>query len=340
MGDLAHATLVVVGIAVAILVVLFLLRAAAGVLLIVFAGVLFAILLRSLSDWLAAHTPLSDIWSLVVVILLLVGVVGVGGWFLAPEVAQQADQLLQNLPRMVQQLTQRLEQYAWGRRILEETPRAAEQLVRPGGIISGVTVFFSTTIGMISITAIIAFIGLYIAINPPLYIEGFIRLVPISRRGRAREVLTQVGHILKWWLIGRVIAMIAIGVLTALGLWLIDLQPALTLGVLAGILNFIPYIGPVLSVVPPLLIALTQDLTQAAYVTILYIVIQSFESYLLTPVIERRVILLPPALAVAVQIFLAVLLGIPGVMLASPLTATIMVLVQTIYIEDILGDRG
>ncbi|NKE69971.1 AI-2E family transporter [Candidatus Manganitrophus noduliformans] len=339
-GTFTKKTLIAVGITAAVAVLLLLVAVSADVLLLVFAGVLLTVLLRSLSDRLAAHTPLSEGWSLAIVILLLTGMLGLGGWLLAPEVARQADQLIQSLPRMVDQLTQRLEQYEWGRRILAQTPQAAEQFARPGGIISRVTGFFSTALGMIANLVIVLFIGLYMAINPSLYKRGVIRLVPKEKRGRAETVLNRVGYILQWWLIGRVIAMIVIGLLTAVGLGLIGIQPAMALGILAGILNFIPYIGPILSIIPPLLIAVGQGLMPTLYVAILYSIIQGFESYLLTPVIERQVVLLPPALTIAVQVLLGILLGIPGIMLASPLTATIMVLVQMLYVEDILGDRG
>lgn len=131
--------------------------------------------------------------------------------------------------------------------------------------------------------------------------------------------------------------MILIGSLTTAGLWLLDVPLALTFGVLSALFTFIPNIGPPLAILPAILLALTLSPTRALYVLLLYLVIQTVESYLLTPLLQQRVVSLPPALTISAQILMAVLLGGLGLALATPLTAVSLVLVKMLYVEDVLN---
>ncbi len=334
----AKQTLIAVGITTTVVLLLLLIRAAPDVPFLVFAGILVAVLLRSLSQWVKSHTPLSEGWSLAAVLLLMVGLFGLIGWSLAPEISKQIDQLIENLPRMFGQLNQRLSRFEWGQRLLAQTPQAAEQVARPSGLIARIAGLFSTTLGLLASIVIILFIGIHMTLDPGSYRNGVIRLFPHHRRERIGEVLDRIGETLQWWLIARLIAMIVIGVLTTLGLLFLDVQPALALGFLAGVLNFIPYIGPFLSAVPPLLIALGQGPATLLYVALLYLVVQWIDNYFVTPTVEKRAVLLPPALTVTVQVLLGILVGAPGIMLASPLTASLLVIIKMLYIEDALGD--
>lgn len=329
-----------IGLSAAAVVLLFVFWYAASVFLLVFAGILFAIFLRSLADAIGRYTPLSSGWSLALVILFLAGLIGVGSWFLAADIATQMDELIQKLPETTRQIENRLGQYAWGRSLLDQVPQMPEGLTQRTGLLSKATGFFSTTFGMLANFFIVLIIGLYLAADPGVYRNGFVRLLPPEGRGRAGEVLSRLGHILWWWLIGRMIAMAVIGLLTTIGLSIIGVPLALALGLLAGVLNFIPYIGPILSIVPPLLMTLTQGPTQILYVVLLYLLIQGVESYLLTPLVDRRTVRLPPALGLTAQVLFGILFGLPGVILASPLTAAILVVVNMLYIEDMLGDAG
>lgn len=238
----------------------------------------------------------------------------------------------------MQQVKERIEQYQWSRRLFSQAPQAEEMLPDKADLLAEATGVFSTTLGALANVVIILFIGLFLAVEPRLYTDGLIRLVPIGRRARAREVLYAVGDVLQWWLVGKVVAMLVIGVLTALGLWLLGVELALTLGLIAALLTFIPNIGPVLALVPAVLLALLHSPTQALYVVLLYLAIQTVESYVLTPLVQRRTVSLPPALTISAQVALGVLLGGLGLVLATPLTVALLVLIQRLYIEDTLGD--
>lgn len=318
---------------------LYVLWQVADVLLIIFAGVLLALFLRGLADLLAAHSRLSRGWSLAVVLLGLVGVAAGGAWALSGDIAAQVDQLAQDLPRALRSLRETVERYEWGRVLLSLTPEALgseRALAQAPGIVSGT---LGTTLGALTNLVIVLFVGLYLAAESDLYAHGILRLVPPGRRRRAAEVLGALRHTLQWWLIGKVVVMALVGVVTFVGLWLLGVPLALTLGLLAGLFDFIPYVGPVLGFVPAILLALTQDTTLALWVGGLYLLVQSVESYVFTPLVQRRAVTLAPALTITCQVVLAVLFGPLGLLLATPLTAVAVVLVKLIYVEDVLGDR-
>ncbi len=140
---------------------------------------------------------MSEGWSLAVVVLGLIALIGLGTWLLMPAVAMQLDQLTEQIPQAVRQLTQRVEEYQWGRRLLAQAPAADDLAPDSGDMISQVTGVFSTMFGAIANGVIILFIGLYLAINPDLYRQGLVRLVPRNKRRRAQEVLHTLGYTLR-----------------------------------------------------------------------------------------------------------------------------------------------
>lgn len=311
---------------------------AADVLLLVFAGILLAVLLRSLSGWLAERSPLSPGWALGVVVLAILALSTWAGALLAPDIASQADQLAAQLPQAAAEARTSIAQYRWGELLLQQVPNADDLADNQSQVLATATGFFSTTLGALANIAIVLFIGLYLAAEPRVYTGGLLRLVPRSRRRRASAVLTTLGYTLRWWLIGRAFSMLVVGSVTALGLWLLGVPLALTLGLLAGLLDFIPNIGPIIAAVPGLLLALPGGPSQALYVVLLYLAIQTAEAYVITPLVERRAVLLPPVLTIVAQIVLGVAFGLLGLLLATPLMAVVLVLIKLLYVEDVLGD--
>jgi predicted PurR-regulated permease PerM len=169
---------------------------------------------------------------------------------------------------------------------------------------------------------------------------GVVTLVRPARRTRARQVLRQLGDALRGWLFGQLIDMAIVAVLTGVGLLLLGIPLALSLAVLAGLFNFVPYIGAIAGAVPAVLIAFGQSPGDALWVALLFAVVQTAEGYLIMPQIQKRTVHLPPALTILSQTVLGTLFGAFGLILATPAVAAGLVAIRMIYVEDILGDRA
>ena len=333
-NNYARRVLLVAGIFLALLLLWY----AADVLLLAFAGVLLAIFLRGLSDLVSEHTPVPAGWSLWAVVLALTGLLALAGWLLAPEVGKQVDQMVESLPASLGRLREYLGDHRWGRQLLQQIDGGA-LLPERSSVLSRATGILSTTLGFVTDIVIVLFAGLYFAAKPSLYTEGLLTLIPGRRRPRAREVLNVLNVTLRRWLVGRSLLMLSNGVVTAIGLWLMGVPLALTLGLLSALLNFIPNIGPLLAAVPAVLVALLQGPTQALYVALFYVAYQSLDGYVLTPLVQHQTVSLPPALVILGQVLLGVLAGGMGVLLATPLVAVAFVLVKLLYVEDVLGQE-
>ncbi|MGD8590575.1 MAG: AI-2E family transporter, partial [Chromatiales bacterium] len=148
-----------------------------------------------------------------------------------------------------------------------------------------------------------------------------------------------LGHALRWWLIGRITSMTVVGILTGIGLWFIDMPLVLALSFTAAILSFIPLIGPILSAIPAVLLGLVEDPLKALNVLLVYTSVQFLEGNFITPLIQKRAIALPPAMLLTAQLLMGVLFGFFGVLLATPLAVTVIVVVQLLYVQDLLGSQ-
>ena len=246
---------------------------------------------------------------------------------------------VRSLSQSLDDLRQRLTQYDWGERLLDQD-RRARLLPDATAILGRATGAISATFGALGSAVIILFLGLYLAINPAVYANGFTRLLPPDKRPRARQVLAEIGHILRRWLVGRLLTMTVIGVLTFVGLWFLGIPLALVLAFLAALLSFIPYIGPIVALVPAVLVAFAEGPDQALFVLILYVGVQGVESYLLLPLVQQWSVDMPPALTIAAIVLLGVLFGGLGIALAAPLAAAGMVAVNMLYLEDFLGEKS
>ncbi|MDP9310040.1 MAG: AI-2E family transporter [Chloroflexota bacterium] len=331
-------TLEAVGIVTTVVFTLWLLWYAADVFLLIFAGILVGVFLSTLSNLLSAHTPLAYHWALAVVVLAIVVIVGLMTWLFGSTVIGQATALRHAVGRGGEQLIESLGAYGWGRQLIEALPAPGEVLRGPSSLMSRVTGIVSTLLGVLSSLVIVVFLGLYLAAEPELYQRGILHLVPCGKWDGARQILHGLGYTIRWWLLGTFTSMTIIGVLTGAALWLIGVPLALTLGLLAGLLEFIPNIGPILAAMPGVLLAYTVSPTKALYVIGLYIVIQALESYLIHPLVLKNTVSLPPAITISSLVLFGVLFGFLGLLLAAPLAAVMVELVKMLYVEDVLRD--
>ncbi len=319
------------------LLVFLLLWVMSDIFLLVFGAVLVTLFIRALSERLKKFAKLPDSVSVAVVILALMGGSYLCIRFLAPHVGAQIEELSMKLPEAVGHLQDQIRANPLGGEIMDRMLNLRESL-KENTLFLEVKSFFSVTFGVITDVVIFFFISLYLCFQPGVYIRGFLRLVPARQRDRTGQVIDNIAGTLRRWLIGRIFSMTLVGLLTGAGLWILGVPLALTLGLLATLLTFIPYLGAVISAVPAVLLGLLIHPNMALYVIGLYLFIHALEAYLLSPLVQQRQVFLPPAIIITVQIALGYSTGLLGLALATPLAAVGMVLVKMLYIEDTLGD--
>jgi predicted PurR-regulated permease PerM len=322
-----------------ILALAYLLWRGLHVVLLTFAGVLFAVLLSALSGWLSRRTGISHGWSLAAVVGCLALLASGLGWLLANQLASQAAELSRQLPEALRRVRDLLETHSWGRLLLEKAPQVAESLTQAGdfsrvtGLVSGVANFL---VGAV----VILFVGIFGAAEPAVYKKGLLLLVPPGYRRRMAQALDALVFNLRWWFVGQVCLMVMMAVTTAAALWLIGIPLALTLGLITGVFELIPYIGAWLSAVPAALIALLLGPRYLIMTVALYLGLHILEGYVLVPLVQRRAVHLPPALTLVAQVLLGELLGALGLFVAAPLTVAVIVFLKMLYVEDALGDQS
>jgi predicted PurR-regulated permease PerM len=325
------------GLAALVIVLTLIMWLAGRLLLLLFAGVLFAVFLRLGASLVSRVTRLTNGWALLVFIVLLISMMTLGGWLFAPRLAAEVRDLRDAVPKAANELADRLGETAWGGWLLEYV--SDNDPTETNGVVAehATTAAYGLFDAVVAF-GIILFVGLYLSAAPMSYARGLLRLVPLNRRRRAGEVLFAAGYQLRWWLGGQMVAMAFVGTIIGVGLAFIGVPLALALGVLAGLLEFIPTIGPPLAILPAVLLALVDDAQKALYVLILWGIVQIIEPYFLTPLVQRRAVHLQPVVTITAQIFFAWTMGAVGLLVAVPLIAVVQTAVQMLYVEDVLGD--
>lgn len=337
--SVAHGALVKASVYALVVVLLLFVHETADILLMVFGGILIAILFYNVAYWIHRHTHINEKLALAAAILLPLLLIGLVGWAIAPDVSDQIAKLSERLPRAAERVRSQLMEYEAVRRIWESTNHLRALAPDTSSTAQYVASFFSSTLGVFGNIVFALFVGLFLALQPALYINGLLMLVPKERQARAHQVLCTTGSMLGNWLIAKLVEMAIIGVLTTVGLMLLGIDLALILGLIAGLLSFVPNFGPIISVIPAALIALVESPQLALYVLLLYAAIQTVESYMITPYLQHRLAEMPPALLLTMQVLLGVLAGVAGVIFATPLTVAAMVMIKMWYVEDVLHKR-
>jgi predicted PurR-regulated permease PerM len=301
---------------------------AADVVMVAFGGVLLAVALRALADLISRYTPLPEPAALPGAVLVVAAPIGIAAWLVGDTLANQFGQLADQLPAALDKVRAWLAQNAAGRALLGSFD-AADGTASVSRI-AGAAI---TTLGAITNVLVVLVLGIYLAVDPGLYRRGALRLVPPAHRARAAETLGAVADALRKWLGGAAIAMLVVGCVIGLGLWALDVPFAFSLAVIAALLEFVPFVGPIVAAVPAVLVGFAQSPSTALYVAALFLAVQQLEGYLLTPLVQRWAVSLPPALAVLAVLVFGALIGLPGALFAVPLLVVVTVVVRKLYIE-------
>ena len=309
------------------------------VLLVIFAAVLLAVAITGVRCVIQSRTPLSGVWSLVATYLLTVALMAGATAVIWPQLSEQMPEFIEQVPRAVEQLGELFEQLPWSEEAKEMGNADGEDADNGGfNLPSQLLGVFSTTMGAIASFSLIIVIAIYFTLSPAAYVQNLLMLIPRDQRKRAGEVMQAQTKSLRFWLLGRLASMIFVGVFAWIGLMLLGVPMAFTLGLIAGLATFIPYIGPILGAIPALMVALLEGPEVVLYVAILYFLVETAESSFIYPLATQKAVHLAPAYTVIIQLAGGVIAGIPGVILATPLAVVGAVTIQLLYVEDVLGE--
>ena len=302
-------------------------------LLMLFGAIVIASIFRAVADTICHYTRLPNAVSTALAILLVLGSLAALAAVFGSHVAQQVATLKETLPAAWKTLEQRVGDIG----LIDQLDRLVATITTPGGgSLSGFGRMLISIGGGIADFVVVIFAGIYLATQPNFYRVGAIKLVPPARRKIAAEAMLESERALRLWLKGQAVAMLVVGLLTGFGLWVLGMPSAFTLGLVAGVLEFIPFAGPILAAVPAILLALAVSPELALWVTLLYIAVQQFEGNVLTPVVQQYAVDLPGAVLLFSLIGFGTLFGTLGVILAAPLAVVTMVLVKRLYVIETL----
>jgi predicted PurR-regulated permease PerM len=340
-------------------------------LLLGFFGVLLGIVLAAGVDRLERLRIPRGIGAVLILLLFFGALTGVG-FLAAPQISSQMSEVRRQLPQSIDKLERWIQQRGGGVAALvksaadttlgagtekADTSRRQGAQGRDTTAQSGQQVdlrkslnqqlaaaaknffaFFSSTVAVLGGVIIMLFIAIFVAVDPGMYHRGLMHLFPHSARGRAGEVLSATATTLRRWLLMQMIGMLMIGVVTTIALTLLGIKGAIALGIIAAILEFIPYVGPILSAVPAVGMALLDGPEKVVYVLLAYTAIQQLEGVVLQPLLMKEGLELPPVMTILGQALFSLVFGFLGLLLAVPLMASVLVPVKLLYVRDVVGD--
>jgi len=310
---------------------------ASGVLLVAFLGVLGGTLLAWPAELIADRTPIPRKPAVLIVAGVLAALAGLAVWWSGELLAEQTTRLAHRLPQVLDEARGWLEGREWGRKMLDSMPKTGEALRSNGGLAKA-TAYVGGVIGGLTDVLVILAVALFTALAPATYINASAHLLPNSKRPYFKQTVSEAGEALRRWLLGRLAAMAIIGVGSTIGLMVIGIELAVPLGLFAALCAFIPFLGPLISGVPAIGIALLSGPQDALLVLGLWVALEAAESNLITPLIQEQMLELPPAALIVAQILMGVIAGPIGIIAATPLLVVTVVLAQRLYIRPVLDD--
>jgi predicted PurR-regulated permease PerM len=297
------------------------------ILLLVLAGMLIAVFFHGFGMFLSRKMKISQRWSLVFSIIITLGFLFIVSWFIGSKVQVQIAELSDSFPAILENAKNQLNKSRLGREVVETLDSSAEKSI------SSAQGFFKTGFGIIADLYIILIISVFFTASPGMYTKGMVSIMPKSFQPRASHIISHAGFKLRSWLKGQIFAMFFVFILTSIGLSVLGVPMALALGLIAGILNFIPNFGPLLALIPGVLVALLISPTTALIAAAIYTGVQIIES-IVTPIIQNRLVQLPPALIIIFQVIMGALAGAMGVILATPFLVILKSAVEILYLGN------
>jgi predicted PurR-regulated permease PerM len=292
--------------------------------LLLFASIVGTIFLTAVADWLHTRLKIKQGAALALFICVAFAAAALLVWIQGPNAVQQFSDLEIELPLAAHSLLAQLRSHQWGQWLLSQSPDQEQvsngfsfALNRIGGI-----VLSSATV--LAALVIVFSLSVYLSAEPEMYYNGVRRIVPEEYRDKLDACAASVAQILRSWVVAKLISMSMVGILITIGLSIVGVPLPFSLGVIAALMTFIPNIGPLIAVVPAALLALAKSPTTGLLALLVFAIVYSLEGYVVTPLLERNIVRLPPALTLVMQLLLAAVAGPVGVALAAPFAAAIL----------------
>jgi predicted PurR-regulated permease PerM len=305
--------------------------------LIVFSGIFLGVILNYFSRILQSKTKLkySSAFSIVIVSFLSLNI-GLS-LIIGASLDSQIYDLIENFPQMLDNLKSQLGKSNFGIQVLNEIPNDPSSFFKKNKETTFKVInSFYSSISSVSNIVIILFIGIYLASSPSSYTNGFVKLFPVTYRLRVIEILEKIRKTLSMWMLAKLTSMLIVGILTFIGLEILNIPYSYALALIAALCSFIPYLGPYIAFIPAILVASMRGFDSAMYLAFVYVLIQAIEGYLVTPYIEKKFVSLPPALTLVWMLFIGIITGFFGLIIATPILAMLLVIVKEVYVKDYL----
>jgi predicted PurR-regulated permease PerM len=319
-----------VGIVALLVVTILVVRVAFNILLLVLAGALMSVYFHGLGDAIQRRTKLGRKAAMTISIVVSVIFLGSIFWFMGTTLQAQIAELNKTLPHTIANAQTKLGQTAVGQKVLQGI-----QGFNSDKMVSTMQGFFSTTFGVLGDMYIILFLGIFFTTNPSLYKDGILLLVPHSKKELGQCIMDRISLSLKGWLKGTLFSMLCITILIGTALTIVGMPVPLILALITGLLEMVPSIGSLVAMIPGVLLAFTVSTNMAILVAVIYITSQTIVANIITPLIQKKMINLPPALTLISQLIMASMSGALGVILAVPLLAILIILVDELYVKKI-----
>jgi predicted PurR-regulated permease PerM len=304
-----------------------------GVVLMVFGAIILAMLLRLGAEPFMRWVAMPEALALLISGLVVLAVIGAAGYFFGTQIVDEFQDVVQRASSASTTIQGSLQGSEFGKFLLSHISAADFSVT---AVLSGVLrVSTSFLEGLI----IMVISGIYLAAQPRLYRGGLIWLFPHHSHARVADIIDGIGEALRLWLLGQLIEMIVIGALSTFVVWIIGVPSSLALGLIAGVGEFIPYLGPFLAVIPAILVALTKSPEATLWTAVGYLIIHQIEGNLVAPLIQRRMVLIPPAVMLLGIVSITYLFGMVAIIFAAPIVVVIFTAVNLIYVRDTLGEK-
>ena len=303
-----------------------------SVFILLFGSIVIATIFRAISDPIRRWVKLPETASVAAAIVIFAGVIAAVAWMFGSQISNQWRNLAETLPSAWNSFVDQLG--SWG--VPEDLLSWGSLSPEGGGLLANAAGFLMSVGGGLGTVLLLLFGGIFLALQPQFYKTGAIKLVPSAKRGVVADAMNKSENALRLWLRAQLISMATIGTLTGIGLWLVGVPSPIVLGLLAGLLEFIPFAGPILAAVPGVLIGFSVSPELGLWALGVYFIVQQAEAYLIYPVIQQWAVHIPAAVLLFALMAFGMLFGPIGVVFAAPLSVVTYVLVKRLWVVETL----